>query len=54
MKLLRCGDLCHCCGQPIKTNNPDVLRLLTWIAQNRRLPIVDEITDILDEKGGAE
>lgn len=28
-KMLRTGDPCPCCGQPIKTTNPGLLRLLT-------------------------
>ena len=27
--ILRTGDRCPCCGQPIKTTNPVLLRLLT-------------------------
>lgn len=30
-KMLRTGDPCPCCGQPIKTKDPDMLRLLTYI-----------------------
>lgn len=29
--MLRTGDPCPCCGQPIKTKDPDLLRLLTHI-----------------------
>lgn len=31
MAELRTGDPCPCCGQPIKSKDPDVLRLLNWI-----------------------
>ena len=29
MKPLKTGDPCPCCGQPIKSTNPEVLSLLT-------------------------
>ena len=29
MKSLKTGDPCPCCGQPIKSTNPEVLSLLT-------------------------
>lgn len=29
MKLLKTGDPCPCCGQPIRSTNPEALRLLT-------------------------
>ena len=29
MKPLKTGDPCPCCGQPIKSTNPEILRLLT-------------------------
>lgn len=32
---LRTGDPCPCCGQPIKTKDPDLLRLLTYIRDSR-------------------
>ena len=32
MTMLQPGDLCPCCGQPIKTQDPDALMLLSWIA----------------------
>lgn len=47
-KELRRGDPCPCCGQPIKTNNPDVLRLLSWISEQHRIPSVDESRQILN------
>lgn len=31
-KLLKPGDPCPCCGQPILTNDPDKLLLLSWLA----------------------
>lgn len=30
-KTIRTGDPCPCCGQPIKTTDPVLLRLLTLI-----------------------
>lgn len=30
-KMLRTGDPCPCCGQPIKTTDPDILAVLTHI-----------------------
>lgn len=47
MKQLKTGDPCPCCGRPIKSRDPDVLRLLGWVAENGRLPTVDEISEIL-------
>lgn len=32
-KLLRPGDPCPCCGMPIKTDDPEKLILLSWLAQ---------------------
>lgn len=34
-KLLKPGDPCPCCGQPIKTRDPELLRLLTYIRDSR-------------------
>ena len=31
IKMLRPGDPCPCCGQPIKTTAPDILAFLTHI-----------------------
>lgn len=31
MKLLKPGDPCPCCGRPIKSEDPEVLALLTLI-----------------------
>ena len=47
MKQLKPGDPCPCCGRPIKSRDPDVLRLLGWVAENGRLPTVDKISEIL-------
>ena len=31
--MLKPGDPCPCCGQPIKTNDPAILALLTYIQE---------------------
>ena len=51
MKQLKTGDPCPCCGRPIKSRDPDVLRLLGWVAENGRLPTVAEIEKILGTEG---
>ncbi len=47
MKLLKQGDPCPCCGQPIKSDNRDVLLLLSWVAARGRLPSVAEIAELI-------
>lgn len=39
---LETGDPCPCCGQPIRSTDPDVLRLLTLIRDNRVMPTVEQ------------
>lgn len=46
MRKYKKGDPCPCCGQPIKTDNPEALYLLSWIGDMRRLPAVEEIETI--------
>lgn len=46
MRKYRKGDPCPCCGRPIKTNDPEVLYLLSWIACMHRFPVADEIEAI--------
>ena len=46
MKILKKGDRCPCCGEPIKTDDKDVLLLLSWVADKGRLPNFQEIADI--------
>lgn len=46
MKKLKTGDPCPCCGQPIKSKDPEVLYLLSWIGQLGRLPCTEEIQAI--------
>ena len=54
MAVLKTGDPCPCCGQPIKTKNADVLRLLCWIAETRKLPTVLEICELLGNPAAPE
>ena len=35
IKMLKQGDPCPCCGQPIKTTDPAMLALLTHIRDSR-------------------
>lgn len=37
IKMLKPGDPCPCCGQPIKTKDPEILCLLTYIRDSGRL-----------------
>lgn len=46
MKMLKPGDTCPCCGQPIKTKIPEVLLVLSWIEEQRRFPTVSEIQEL--------
>ncbi|MEA5143824.1 MAG: hypothetical protein VB023_09655 [Oscillibacter sp.] len=48
MSVLMPGDPCPCCGRPIKSHDPDVLRLLNWVSSHRRMPTMDEIEQVLD------
>lgn len=48
-KMLKPGDPCPCCGQPIKTRDPEILRLLTYIRDSGRL--VGVSTDFRKEDG---
>lgn len=50
MKILKPGDPCPCCGQPIKTKDKDTLLLLSWIGRYRRLPSLGEIGEIVGEE----
>lgn len=50
MRMLETGDPCPCCGQPILSEDPAVLALLTRIATGRRLLTVEEIQDLRKEK----
>ena len=35
IKMLKPGDPCPCCGQPIKTKDPAILAMLTHIRDSR-------------------
>lgn len=50
MKQLKTGDPCPCCGRPIKTRDPDVLRLLGFVQEHGRLPTPKEIGEMLKEE----
>lgn len=39
--MLHTGDPCPCCGQPIKTRDPDLLRLLTRIRDSGAIQFAD-------------
>lgn len=47
MNQLKTGDPCPCCGRPIKSRDPEVLALLTQIAEQRRFLTVEEIHTLL-------
>lgn len=38
MRTLKTGDLCPCCGQPIKYTDPDNLRMLAMVTDVLGLP----------------
>lgn len=42
MKILKTGDPCPCCGKPIQSRDNDVLMMLSWVADKRRLPTPEE------------
>lgn len=43
--MLRTGDPCPCCGKPIKTKDPVLLRLLTLIRDEMKLQPRTEMED---------
>lgn len=45
MKILRPGDICPCCGQPIKTQDIIKLLLLSEIAEGRS-PTLEELLEL--------
>ena len=54
MAMLKTGDPCPCCGEPIKTGDPLLLKILTDIADHKiDLISLDEVHAILEE-GGAD
>ena len=50
MNRLKKGDPCPCCGQPIKTDDPEILQLLTEIADMRYIPTATEIAEKFNNK----
>ena len=45
MKILKKGNRCPCCGEPIKTDDGDALMILSWIADKGRLPTKAEVQE---------
>ena len=39
IKPMKTGEPCPCCGQPIKTKDPELLYLLGWIKATGTAPI---------------
>lgn len=50
--MLQTGDPCPCCGMPIRSTDPAVLRMLTLIAEGRYLPTMDEIRALYRDGAG--
>ena len=51
MTQLKTGDPCPCCGQPIKTRDPELLALLTQIAEKKHFPTAEEIRALRKKEG---
>lgn len=51
-ELLKPGDPCPCCGEPIQTNDPDRLLVLSWLAQMLGVPGKGRLTG--DEDPGPD
>lgn len=49
---MKTGEPCPCCGQPIKTRDPDLLYLLGWIKTTGYTPITYEQLKKLREMDG--
>ncbi|MGM9660758.1 MAG: hypothetical protein ACI3WQ_09175, partial [Faecousia sp.] len=47
-EMLKTGDPCPCCGQPIKTKDPEILRLLTCIRDS--YPLSSAYEELRKEK----
>ena len=55
MAMLKPGDPCPCCGEPIKTDDPFLLKILTDIADHKIDFIsLDEVRAILEGGGSAD
>ena len=50
IKTLQKGDPCPCCGQPIKTDDPDVLALLTEIRNQGFSLVTREMLERIRER----
>lgn len=50
--MLKPGDPCPCCGQPIKTKDPDILELLTYL--NERGVNQSAVMEYIAAHGGNE
>ena len=51
MRVLKTGDPCPCCGEPIPLTDPDALRLLAMLADVLGLP--DGPNDLTNHTDGA-
>ena len=49
MKILKTGDPCPCCGQKIKTKDPAMLYLLSWIQHHMMIPQHETVGEIYQE-----
>ena len=55
MAMLKTGDPCPCCGEPIKTDDPFLLKILTDIADHKiDLISLDKVRAILEGGGSAD
>ena len=54
MEQLKPGDPCPCCGRPIKSRDPELLALLTRIAEQRYFPTAEEIRAMRAKRGEAD
>ena len=51
MKLLKKGDPCPCCGQPIKTDDPERLMFLSWFLSDEE---IDDVILTQEERNNAQ
>ena len=55
MAMLKTGDPCPCCGEPIKTDDPFLLKILTDIADHKiDLISLEKVRAILEGGGSAD
>ena len=51
MGILKTGDPCPCCGQPIKWENPRILQLLTYAAAGELTQLGwDELLELMERE----